>query len=77
MWRMDEIIKRASDACGGTAKLAALMGESVQTVSNWRDRGIPVAKCAQMEVVTGGAVTRIEMRPNDWHRIWPELAAVA
>lgn len=24
---------------------------------------------------TGGAVSRKELRPDDWHRIWPELAA--
>ena len=57
-------------------KLADLMGESVQTVSNWRARGIPVTKCAQLEVITGGAVTRLEMRPEDWHLIWPELVTI-
>ncbi len=36
-------------------------------------RPIPVEYCAQIELATGGAVTRKEMRPDDWHEIWPEL----
>ncbi|MNG34582.1 hypothetical protein D3C84_1210990 [compost metagenome] len=30
---------------------------------------------AGIERETGGAVTRQELRPDDWSRIWPELAA--
>ncbi|EPM0510238.1 TPA: helix-turn-helix domain-containing protein [Pseudomonas putida] len=28
-----------------------------------------------IELATGGAVTRRELRPDDWSRIWPELTA--
>lgn len=28
-----------------------------------------------IEKYTGGQVTRPELRPTDWRRIWPELAA--
>lgn len=28
---------------------------------------------AQLEAHTAGAVTRRDLRPDDWHRIWPEL----
>lgn len=35
------------------------------------------AYCWAIETATGGAVTRRDLRPNDWHRIWPELAAGA
>ena len=28
---------------------------------------------ARVERATDGAVTRKELRPNDWHLIWPEL----
>lgn len=71
-----DVIERASKACGGMAKLAELMGESVQTVSNWRVRGIPVLKCAQLEAATAGAVTCEELRSDvQWRRIpdksWP------
>lgn len=66
-------IETAAGACGGLAKLAELMGESAQTVSNWRARGVPIQKCAQLERATAGIVTRRDLRPNDWDRIWPEL----
>lgn len=36
---------------------------------------IPVEHGAAIETFTGGAVTRQSMFPNDWQRIWPELAA--
>lgn len=29
---------------------------------------------ADIERATGGTVTRKDMRPDDWQRIWPELA---
>lgn len=73
MRRMNDPIELAAEACGGLAKVADLMGESVQTVSNWRSRGVPVLRCAQMEAVAGRAVMRWHMRPADWHLIWPEL----
>ena len=30
--------------------------------------------CVLLERESKGAVTRREMRPDDWQRIWPELA---
>ena len=68
-----EHIDRAAQACGGLAKLAGLLGESVQTVSNWRSRGIPLVKCSLIEAASNGAITRRDMRPDDWHLVWPEL----
>ena len=37
-------------------------------------RAVPLQHCAAIEIATGGAVTRREMRPDDWRRVWPELA---
>ena len=37
-------------------------------------RPIPIEYCASIELATDGEVTRQEMRPDDWHKIWPELA---
>lgn len=31
------------------------------------------ANCVLVEINTAGAVTRRDLRPDDWHRIWPEL----
>lgn len=30
--------------------------------------------CLAIERATNGAVTRRDLRPDDWHLIWPELA---
>jgi len=29
--------------------------------------------CAEVERVMAGAVRRWDLRPDDWHLIWPEL----
>jgi len=38
------------------------------------DKPIPVRHMAAIEAFTRGAVTRQSMCPDDWQRIWPELA---
>lgn len=41
------------------------------------ERGIRVwspARAVHAEKLTGGRVTRQDLRPDDWQRIWPELA---
>lgn len=30
--------------------------------------------CAQLELHSGGKVTRQELRPDDWSEVWPELS---
>lgn len=32
------------------------------------------ARCVLIEKLTDGVVTRRDLRPDDWSRIWPELA---
>lgn len=70
-------IERAADAVGGGAALAALLGVSAQAVSNWKERGVPIDRCVTIERLTEGAVTRRDLRPDDWQDIWPELAEKA
>jgi DNA-binding transcriptional regulator YdaS (Cro superfamily) len=36
-------------------------------------RPVPTKYCAAIEVATGGLVTRKDLFPDDWQRIWPEL----
>lgn len=52
-----------------------------QIVQGWRSKERRVATPAEyasaIEIATGGQVTRQELRPNDWHRIWPELPGAA
>ena len=67
-------IGRAIKAGGGPAAVALACGVTPQAVVNWRGRGVvPADMCALLERVSCGAVTRRELRPDDWHRIWPEL----
>lgn len=58
------------------AALAALIGVSSATVSEWRKgrRPVPPKRCIQIEQLTAGAVSRRALRPDDWHLLWPELA---
>ncbi|SPA44634.1 hypothetical protein CBM2629_A150436 [Cupriavidus taiwanensis] len=46
-------------------------------VSQWtraeKPKPIPVTRCVAIERATGGAVSRKDLRPNDWHLIWPEF----
>ncbi|MDW3682964.1 helix-turn-helix domain-containing protein [Cupriavidus sp. CV2] len=70
-------IQRASEIAGGKAALARLVGVKPPTVQQWASGARPVAieRCVAIEQATKGAVTRKALRPNDWHLIWPELAA--
>jgi DNA-binding transcriptional regulator YdaS (Cro superfamily) len=37
-------------------------------------RKAPIEIALRIENATQGEVTRRDLRPNDWHQIWPELA---
>lgn len=58
--------RQAFESATGTTinylRKAASIGQAVNAVT-----------CAAIERATGGAVTRREMRPDDWWLIWPEL----
>ena len=60
---------------GSAGKLAAAIGVGQSAISNWRARGTTpdALHCAAIERATAGAVTRRDLRPDDWHLIWPEL----
>lgn len=62
---------------GRQASLARAIGAHAPDISRWADgtRPIPIIHAAAIESATGGLVTRQEMFPDDWARIWPELAA--
>lgn len=65
----------AVTACGGLTALAVKLGESTQTVSNWRWRGaVPANRCVLVERIT--RVSRIRLRPADAAEFWPELMNV-
>lgn len=57
--------------------LAKLIDVSPSFVNQWVSGGrpIPVTACVAIEQATSKLVTRQELRPDDWHLIWPELIA--
>jgi DNA-binding transcriptional regulator YdaS (Cro superfamily) len=68
---------KAVELCGGPTKLAAMLSVTPQAVCFWRagKRRLPADYCAAIEAATSGQVRRWDLRPGDWHRIWPELVA--
>jgi len=68
-------IQRAIDSVGSQTALATILGVRQPTVSEWvrGDRPVPIERCTAIEQATARAVMRWDLRPDDWHRIWPEL----
>lgn len=64
---------------GALARLAKMICAHVPDVSSWASgkRQVPVVRATAIELATEGAVTRRDLRPDDWHLIWPELADAA
>ena len=58
-----------------TAALAAKLGVPAPLVTQWKNgaRSVPIDRAAQIDRATDGAVTRRDLRPDDWGDIWPEL----
>lgn len=69
-------IQTAIKCVNGQAALARLLGVAPPTIHQWAQgtRPVPPKKCVVVERITNGAVTRKDLRPNDWREIWPELA---
>lgn len=57
--------KRLADALGIPATFLSQMARG--------DRSVSPTRCVRIEVLTGGKVTRKDLR-TDWKEIWPELA---
>lgn len=64
---------------GSVAQLAKDLEIAPSLVSQWKNkvRPIPLERCTAIEKATNGAVTRRDLRPDDWHLIWPELVKAA
>lgn len=39
-------------------------------------RSVSAERATQIEIATDGKVRRWDLRPTDWHRVWPELVGV-
>jgi DNA-binding transcriptional regulator YdaS (Cro superfamily) len=59
------------------AELARRIGVEGAQVRQWAHgyagRRAGPANCVAIEDATNGAVMRWDLRPEDWHLIWPEL----
>jgi DNA-binding transcriptional regulator YdaS (Cro superfamily) len=60
-------LELAIDLAGGSSKLAAALGVSVQRLSNWLVRGVPAKHCPSIERITGGKVACEHLCPDvEW-----------
>jgi len=57
--------------------LAKALGVQPPSVSDWitGKKAVPLDRCTAIERATLGAVTRQDLRPDDWQEHWPELDA--
>lgn len=74
MLETDHPLVRAARICGGREVLASHLKVTPAAIGNWKSRGVPIEHCPEIERLTGRVVTRQQLRPDDWRRIWPELA---
>jgi len=60
---------------GRLTALARAIDMSPIYLSQVVNKGLRInpARCVAIEVATQGAVRRPDLRPEDWHLIWPEL----
>ena len=57
--------------------VAKVLGYSdLRNVSAWVNglRPFPPEHCVTIERESEGVITRLELRPDDWDKYWPELA---
>jgi len=62
---------------GRLTALARAIDMSPIYLSQVVNKGLRInpARCVAIEVATQGAVRRPDLRPDDWHLIWPELVS--
>lgn len=75
---MTDPIDKASEEVGSQAELARRLGvyPSMITQLSSGERPVPVRLAVAIERETDGVVRRWDLRPDDWHLIWPELVGV-
>lgn len=63
---------------GRAVRLAREIKVNPVMVSQWAAgvKAVPIERCVLIERATGGCVSRWDLRPVDWHAIWPELVDV-
>lgn len=66
-------VRKACKAVGGQRALAIALGIDPSQVNQWvrGRRSIPVKYCQSIVELTDGLVSVQDLRPNDWHLVWP------
>lgn len=69
--------KEACDIVGSQAEMARILDITPGMVSQLANghRPVPIEHCLAIERAASGKVTRQALRPKDFRRIWPDLAA--
>ncbi|TSA09028.1 MAG: Cro/Cl family transcriptional regulator [Comamonadaceae bacterium] len=64
---------------GAATRLAAEIGAFPSDVSDWGKglRPVPVRFAVAIEAATNRVVSRKDLHPTDWQKIWPELIELA
>lgn len=64
-----------ADRHGAQTELANKVGCPPQLMWQWAHgrRPVPVARAPSIELATERQVMRWDLRPDDWHLLWPEL----
>ena len=62
---------------GAAAAIARSVGVHPVMVSQWaaKTKAVSAERCVAIERATNGAVTRADLRPDDYWLIWPDLQA--
>ena len=61
---------------GNAKRMAAGLGVSLSYLCQMAGPGraaFSARRCVQIEALSGHRVRRWDLRPRDWHLIWPEL----
>lgn len=78
MDQIDRAIKESGGLVAVSARLKGMGAEvSVQRLSNWTTRGVPIEYMRLLEEATENRVRCWDVFPGTWHRIWPELIGTA
>lgn len=66
-------VKKACKVVGGQCALAIALGLDPSQVHQWVKgrRSVPIKYCQSIVELTDGAVSVQDLRPKDWHLIWP------
>lgn len=57
-------LNQAITIIGGPGKFNDVMGTTYGTLKRWREKGVPLGKCAKIEIRTKGKITRAMLRPE-------------